>query len=94
MINFLSSVNYRCVCKDSRLYNLRFSCDAASSPSVYSPWAEERPGPVTLSSTEAFTSTASICREFLSTFLAGTVLDSLSEAARQVRHVTRDLGVL
>lgn len=44
-------------------------------------------GPVSLSSTAAFTETAGIAREFLSTFLAGTVLDSLSEAARQVRHV-------
>ena len=36
------------------------------------PLEEERSGPVSLSSTEAFTETASICREFLSTFLAGT----------------------
>ena len=60
----------------------------SSSESMGAPWAEERPSPITLSSTESFTETASICREFLSTFLAGTVLDSLSEAARQVRHVT------
>ena len=80
----------------SRLCILRFSSEAVSSVSLrhqssstFSPWAEEeRPGPVSLSSTEAFTETASICREFLSTFLAGAVLDSLSEAARQVRHVT------
>lgn len=38
---------------------------------------------------ELYTSAAKICREFLSTFLAGPVLDSLSESARQVgsRHV-------
>ena len=42
---------------------------------------------------ELYTNAAKICREFLSTFLAGPVLDSLSESARQVcaRHVTRVL---
>ena len=37
-----------------------------------------------LAATSSFTAAASICREFLSTFLAGPVLDSLSESARQV----------
>ena len=43
---------------------------------------------------EVYTNAAKICREFLSTFLAGPVLDSLSESARQVcaRHVTRVAG--
>ena len=82
------SVNYLCN-SDFAFFRSR---DAASlSQSPYSAWAEERPSPITLSSTESFTETASICREFLSTFLAGTVLDSLSEAARQVRHVTGEI---
>ena len=40
--------------------------------------------PSHLTSTRTFTTAAKICREFLSTFLAGPVLDSLSESARLV----------
>ena len=39
--------------------------------------------PVHVTRTETFCRAAAICREFLSTFLAGPVLDSLSESARQ-----------
>ena len=41
--------------------------------------------PALLTDEDGFKSAAKICREFLSTFLAGPVLDSLSESARQVR---------
>ena len=86
LINILASVNYL-----GGLTLLCFSGAAASlAYTPHSRWEEERPCAATLCSTEAFTATAKICREFLSTFLAGTVLDSLSEAARQVRHVTRE----
>jgi len=40
--------------------------------------------PALLTDEDGFKSAAKICREFLSTFLAGPVLDSLSESARQV----------
>ena len=42
------------------------------------------PAPSHLTTTRTFTTAAKICREFLSTFLAGPVLDSLSESARLV----------
>ena len=46
--------------------------------------SEKSPSMVHFTSTEVFITAAKICREFLSTFLAGPVLDSLSESARQV----------
>ena len=48
---------------------------------------EPRPDPAVtnhLTNNDHFISSAKVCREFLSTFFAGTVLDSLSESARQV----------
>lgn len=48
--------------------------------------SEKSPSMVHFTSTEVFITAAKICREFLSTFLAGPVLDSLSESARQVAN--------
>ena len=43
---------------------------------------ETQSDPAPLTTSRTFCGAAKICREFLSTFLAGPVLDSLSESAR------------
>ena len=45
---------------------------------------ETQSDPAPLTTSRTFCGAAKICREFLSTFLAGPVLDSLSESARLV----------
>ena len=67
--------------QDSREYFLEHGYSGYTAGYRHQPTPPASPH---LTTTRTFTTAAKICREFLSTFLAGPVLDSLSESARLV----------